>query len=456
MRNKYSLLLLFLAWLPFSQAQETNYFFIRQEANKLHYDSTSAPMQAFFQKWNRMVISHQGNISIIHIGGSHVQAGTLPHRIRTNILSAYPTLVSGRGLIFPYSAAANCNNPNDYRVHCPQRVILTRNVHKEPAYPLGLCGIAVTAHDEPTTIQILNTDTQFDYSVTRVVILGHSPQGVVPQLSYDNHYTSPSYIDSQRHRYIFNLARTVDSIEILLPCGDGQSFTLNGVQLSSRNAGITYNSIGVNGAAVPDYLKCNLHDDLHLLHPDLVIFGIGINDAHGTDFDSVAFRRNYLKLCDSIRSINPQCAFIFITNNDCYRKTSRRSYSVNTNGLQVRDVCYRLAAATGGAVWDQFEIMGGLRSMEKWQKAGLAQKDKVHFTRAGYQLIGDMFSQALLDAIHSAKPVKAIKTDNKVKAKSPDDLPRGLRRKPRKHVTIQPTPSPNSNENDNRFPYISD
>jgi lysophospholipase L1-like esterase len=37
--------------------------------------------------------------------------------------------------------------------------------------------------------------------------------------------------------------------------------------------------------------------------------------------------------------------------------------------------------------------------MEKWQKAGLAQKDKVHFTRAGYRLVGDMLYEALYNEI---------------------------------------------------------
>jgi lysophospholipase L1-like esterase len=40
--------------------------------------------------------------------------------------------------------------------------------------------------------------------------------------------------------------------------------------------------------------------------------------------------------------------------------------------------------------------MGGLKSMAEWQKYGLAQKDKVHFTKKGYELIGDKFYNALI------------------------------------------------------------
>ena len=50
------------------------------------------------------------------------------------------------------------------------------------------------------------------------------------------------------------------------------------------------------------------------------------------------------------------------------------------------------------AVWDQFDVMGGLESMQDWEQAGLAQKDKVHFTKAGYQLMGDLLYNALIES----------------------------------------------------------
>lgn len=460
MRSSRTLVLLCLL-LAAVGGRAQQYPFIRYDANVLHYDTNAAPMQFLFQKWQRVTSSGQGNLNIMHIGGSHVQAGSFPHRIRTNILRNYPNSVGSRGMVFPYSAAAKCNNPADYKVHCPEKVSLTRNVYSNPEHPLGLCGISVTAENQPTHVQMLIADKEFDYSTTRVIVLGYSPQGVEPMLSYDSRKITPSYTDTVNHRFVFNLQREVDSFEVVLPCKEGQSFTLTGVYLGSRHSGITYNSIGVNGAAVPDYFKCALTRDLKLIRPDLVIFGIGINDAHGSNFDSVAFKRNYLRLCDSIRSVNPYCAFIFVTNNDCYRKTGRKSYSVNTNGLQVRDVCYRLASITGGAVWDQFEIMGGLKSMAEWQKNKLAQADKVHFTRAGYQLLGDLFYAALDRELkkdwraHALKKGSGNSTEKaNIKNASKDKpLPRGLRRKP-SHKPA--TTNSNNNLNSDRFPYIPD
>lgn len=385
------------------------YSFINYDGNNLRYNTASPSMRLFFDKWHRVVSTGQGNLNIVHIGGSHVQAGTMSNTIRCNLMHAFPRLVGNRGMIFPYSAAAKCNNPRDYRVHCAQKVSLSRNVHREYPYPLGLCGISITAADTLTEVAIVMNEPTVDYATNKIVVFGHSDEKVVPLLNIGYLEISPSYIDTVSERYVFNLGLPVDSFAVILPCQAGESFTLTGIFLGNRRPGFSFHSIGVNGAAVPNYLRCeHFARDLRMLHPDMVVFGIGINDAADPDFDTAAFRRGYLSLIDSIRSVNPDCAFVFLTNNDSFRPVRRKRrthYEVNRNGLLAREVFYRLADDCSGAVWDQFEIMGGLKSMDTWYKEQLAQKDRVHFTTAGYQLLGNLFTNALFDAyLNSRQP----------------------------------------------------
>ena len=279
-------------------------------------------------------------------------------------------------------------------------MLLTRNVFKEPAELLGVSGIAVTAADEPAEIGIALNDADIDFAIDSIVLLGASRGGIVPQIRIGERLLNPVTSDTTLRRYSYALDEKVDSFHIVLPCVEGQSFAVTGVYVASAKPGITVHSIGVNGAALRDYLdKCPyFNTDLTMMCPDLVIFGIGINDASGDNFDTVLFRQKYMRLIDSIRSVSPECVFLFVTNNDSFRRI-RRNYIVNSNATLARDVFYRLADATGGAVWDQFSIMGGLGSMAQWQQASLAQKDKVHFTRTGYTLIGDMMSNALYETL---------------------------------------------------------
>lgn len=404
MRHSAALLLLLvlLVSVP-AYAQQQRYNFVQYSANQMHGDSLSATFQHFVERWNSVIHQRHGNIHIVHIGSSHVQGGTLPHTVRMNLLRRHPSLVGPRGMIFPYSAAARCNNPADYRVHCMEKVDLCRNVYQEPEAELGLCGIAVTAHDSLTTVTLVRNEYEVDFTVDRLTVLGYSPDGVVPYLDVNGLQLTPQHSDPAHRSFSFTLPQQADSISIILPCDSAQRFTLTGVYLDNDHPGISYHSIGVNGSAVRDYLKCPyLTRDLSLLQPDMVIFGIGINDAARPDFDTAVFHSEYRQLVDSVRSVNPLCAIVFITNNDSYKRVgSRRKkhYEVNTQAESVRELFYRLAAETDALVWDQFEVMGGLRSMMQWQKAGLAQRDKVHFTREGYHLIGDLFSEALLKAI---------------------------------------------------------
>jgi len=397
--QKYILIpLLFFA----ASLQAQSYPFIRYKENRLQHADRSESLARFFDRWQRMEATGQGNINIVHIGGSHVQAGTMSNTIRQRLMHSHPRLVSGRGMLFPYSAAARCNNPADYRVHCPQKVALTRNIYKEYPHPLGLCGISVTASDSLTEVGIVLRDSTVNYATRRIIVLGHSEQGVVPLLNLGGRMVYPSYIDRGTDRHVFNLAGAVDSFVVLLPCRTGEQFTLTGIHLDNLRPGFSFHSIGVNGASVPDYLRCrHFTRDLRLLRPDMVIFGLGINDANKSDFDTADFRRNYLELVDSVLRVNPDCALVFITNNDSFTKIGRRKYHVNKNGALAREVFHRLARETGGVVWDQFQLMGGLKSMEQWQKAKLAQSDRVHFTRTGYQLLGDLFYEALMEARRS-------------------------------------------------------
>lgn len=178
-------------------------------------------------------------------------------------------------------------------------------------------------------------------------------------------------------------------------------FTLTGILAENNAPGITYTNVGINGAKVSNYFEeaCPLFEkEMSYYKPDLVIFAIGINDANVDVFNDKAFREDYDMLIKRIRKVSPKTAFIFETNNDSYRKVRKKKYVQHPNGEIARKAFFMLADKHKAGVWDKFSIMGGLGSMAKWEKADLAKKDKVHFKTAGYQLLGDMFYKALMQA----------------------------------------------------------
>nr|WP_282189183.1 GDSL-type esterase/lipase family protein [Maribellus sp. YY47] len=193
----------------------------------------------------------------------------------------------------------------------------------------------------------------------------------------------------------FSLNTYVDSLTLTLTRKSNStgSFTLFGITTESAPNGIMYHSIGVNGAHVPAYLRCQLFEkQLAELKPDLVILGIGINDAYGRRFTQDRFEDHYDQLIAEIKRAAPDAAIVFTTNNDSYLY---RRY-VNKNGEKVRESMLRMAEKYNAGVWDMFTVMGGLNSIVLWQQNHLAQSDKIHFTREGYLMIADLFFNALM------------------------------------------------------------
>ncbi|GHT08084.1 hypothetical protein FACS189426_02860 [Bacteroidia bacterium] len=364
----------------------------------------STKMNAFFQKFDSLFIFGTGKINILHIGGSHVQADFFSNQVRRNLDAINRDFKPSRGYIFPFSIAKT-NNPTNYTVEYKGKWSSARNVQKNREIPLGVGGVAVYTNDPAAEITIrLNVDAfdhRWDFDGLKLIgYVEDNSMGVKPVLIYNDSTYIEAEQDAASKTYLFSLPGLTDSFTIrflqeeFIP----HTFILNGFIPQKDEEGIVYHAIGVNGATVNSYLNSeNFEDELKLISPDLVIFAIGINDASGAGFTEVAFIANYNLLIEKIKRVSPGCAFIFITNNDSFRRISRRKYAVNRNGLIAQKAFYRLAEQHQGGVWDFFSLMGGLSSMQKWEKAGLAKMDKIHFTKEGYVLIGNLFYNALMN-----------------------------------------------------------
>ncbi|MCK9157050.1 MAG: GDSL-type esterase/lipase family protein [Paludibacteraceae bacterium] len=401
------LLICFCGWAqPFQKKEIPSYGFINMEMNKIQFFGTDTMRKyCFYEKLDFLIKMKKGRVNILHIGGSHVQADIFSNQVRLNLDAVNGDLKPNRGYIFPYETAKT-NNPSNYEVTHKGEWIPTRNVKKDRVARLGLGGIAVSTKDPNAEISVkLNVDsTKKRWRFSRLRLMGYcESSNVLPTLKLGNSFLVSTY-DSISSTYVFELSAPADSFTVIFPQKDTllHLFTVTGFIPENDEYGIIYHSVGVNGASVPSYLSCpDFNRDMALIRPDLVIFGIGINDAVPANFSDSAFVAHYDSLIAGIENVSPGCLYLFVTNNDSFKKKGkgRRAPSVvNENGLKAQRAFYTLAMKHDGAVWDLFALMGGLSSMQAWQNAGLARKDKIHFTPKGYQLIGDMFYNALIEA----------------------------------------------------------
>ena len=375
------------------------YSFIDTTINKISYPNDGIALDHFFKKLDTLVKYGTGKLSIVHFGGSHIQADIISNQLRKNLYLFHPNLIGERGFIFPFTAAET-NNPRNYITDYKGIWEVTKNTNSELSKPLGIGGIAITTNDSlpEITIKLRNAEEpKLFFSRVRIIGINKS-NNYTPVVFTDSIQSFEGVYDRKSGSYVFDLQDSFDAFTLKLYRTESgpYSFTLQGIVLENDTPDLAYHSIGINGASIPSYLKCEyLERDIKLLKPDLVIFSIGINDAVGDDFNADTFKKNYALLIEKIKSVAPHTDILFTTNNDSYKKNGRKYY-VNANGFLARNTFFEMGNTYQAGVWDLFSIMGSLHSMKNWEEAGLAAKDKIHFTREGYIILGDLLFNALI------------------------------------------------------------
>ncbi|MBP5137040.1 MAG: hypothetical protein ILP23_06960 [Paludibacteraceae bacterium] len=393
------------------------YSCVNYEQASLVFPAGRRAHDIFNAKLDSLVRFRKNSVRFWHVGGSHVQGDMFSHRLRSNLTKMAPDLISTRGVLFPF-AMAKTNFDRNYRMSYTGTWTAQRNVQRNVTYRLGLTGIAAQTTDtvdaEATVTLNLNVGKSPSWTMDRLRVMGYASSAdvkVFTVLKFEKFHatlrdTIWSKYDSETESYVVPLPQNTDSATIVISTPKNESFTLTGLIPESDEPGIQYFSSGINGAAVPSWLKCeDLARDLKLVRPDIVFFAIGVNDAAVAPdkFDVEAFKDGYRRIIKMVRNVNPDAAFVFITNNDTYRKVSKKSKVANVNAFAVEEAFMKLAEEYDGAVWNVFDFMGRLRSSTKWRDAGLMNKDLIHFTRKGYELLGDMLFNALIEDCVNSK-----------------------------------------------------
>ena len=355
----------------------------RPDSSVLRIPGSRQSLERFHKKLAACSDKPDSCVTIWHIGGSHVQAGHFSSRMRHNFdsLGRYPS--AGRGYIFPYPLA-HTNYDRSYNVSGEGEWTGTRSSYPNrkleymPSW--GITGIAAYTTDS-TACFSLGCPQPF----TRLHLLAEASEYVQP-LAVCGSDTLRFEPDSLLQGFVLELDEAADSVTILPSLKEGEYFCVKGLLPEHPGMnGVRYISTGVNGARTSTWTeRCpEFERELSLIHPDLVILGLGINDAAcpAKKFSSDKFKANYRKLLDIIRKQAPECALVFITNNDSWRYSGRRMVH-NENGPAVRKAMFELAEEYDGAVWDLFEIMGGNGSAEAWRDSSLMKKDRLHWRPA--------------------------------------------------------------------------
>ncbi|ARN78307.1 hypothetical protein BST97_10080 [Nonlabens spongiae] len=420
---------------------------------EIKYDRVLHP---FFKKLDSLKNGQITQLTVVHIGDSHVQGPYFPQYTREGLQQVFGN--AGRGFVFPYRVA-NTNGSVDVKFKSDVDWKSMRNVKSDGSDDVGLSGINFETI-EPDFLLEVNLDESVED--TRIVkILSQHPERFKLSLASEKdiikttvrfkNYTvkSGEYLGKIASKFgtsvsaikklngfkndninagqsikipvkqggeknsknvnFSDLKKLVDS-SYYLPPGNNQfyirpattaeRYVLDGLSFSNNEVGILYHAIGVNGSKFSDYNKFpRFFDQLAALKPDLIIISLGTNESFYTNYsveklrkDMDAFNRNLLR-----RNITGN---ILLTSPPPSIKNKRTANETATEYAYEMGV---FANLNSWAFYDLHSVSRASKAMEDWYKAGLTARDKIHFLENGYKLQAQLLVQTLLESYNAYK-----------------------------------------------------
>jgi lysophospholipase L1-like esterase len=385
----------------------TKYPFIHFERDHYQFYTYDSPnFEKLFYDIQQMVKYRDRKLNFYHIGGSHLQADIYSNYMREKLQSYWGNeLIGERGFIFPFNLAGT-NNPGSYHFESPNRWHGYRSVvQRGDSLAYGLMGMAISCGDTSISMSFEYRKTTSKPPIDHVRI--YHNKGTLPYaIQYDTTKVkvlrqttnealgfTETYFENEVQSFQMKFTRLADSL--LTDSLPTKSLFIYGFHLMNKRPGISYTTIGVNGAGLYTYLdNVNYEEQLTEYPPDFMAFSVGTNDANTTyeGFSPQKFKRNLESMMQKALRANPNCAILLTVPNDAYYK---KKY-LNKNVAREREMIIELAKQYKLPVWDFYGIMGELGSSKKWQLSGLMRPDLVHFTPAGYKLKGEMFFESFL------------------------------------------------------------
>lgn len=417
----------------------------------------------FYEKMYQLEQSKSGKINIVHIGDSHIQADLFTAKIRTQFQKVFGN--GGFGFTFPYSVAKT-NNSAPIRYSASGNFQSFRNLYADENRPVGLSGFSMEANSDDFAIQLNVKDAQFNFTKLKVItpqnvnlfdvsvshknivverkvpkkithkvkpgeVLGgiadkynvslkalKKANGLKSDMIRDGKVlTIPSkatqsktstkmeYIPIELQPSLFSndyySETPLDKIAIV-PNQEIDYFALNGLVLENNNSGVIYHSIGVNGAKTSDYNKFRLfNEQLPVLNPDLVIISLGTNESFDKQSGEQYFA-NLNQMIQGIKDKNPQACVLVMTPPP---SVLHRKYK-NTFIEKYAEFIEENANLKNYAVWDLLQVFGGNKSIKRNVAKGYMARDKVHYSKAGYEKQGELFFEAFLQSYELFKSTK--------------------------------------------------
>ncbi len=372
------------------------YAFVHSERNEI---VNAGVLDSVFEKLYQQKLHNNQRINLLHIGDSHIQADMITAPLRTGFQKEFGN--AGRGLVIPLRVSGS-NEPFSYKITSNLKWYGKRCVYVNDSLAYGIGGFAAKTSNDSAILNIrTNNYAPLNYAFNRLTVFYQHDSsfnftlydtGGVRIANFNNDSVS-AFLNYSRA----NLPQLTNNVILKMERKDSSQnqATVYGFNLENDSNGVLYHVVGVNGAEAYQYVAArHFAEQTALLTPDVIIISLGTNETQRRPFDKVLTQARLDSLVKQLQVCNPKVPVVLTSPPDSY--FHRKNY--NTAIATYHEMMVDYAKQNNLAVWDLYSVTGGYKSCYQWKKNGLMQRDGVHFTRAGYELQGNLLYEAIIKA----------------------------------------------------------
>lgn len=390
-------------------------------------DPSGRALFPFFDSLQRVAALEPGSQThVVQLGDSHTAADFMTSRLRRSLQARFGD--AGRGFLYP-GRAFKYYYQRDVKHGGAGPWVVQNGLRADAIEPLGLGGFRLTASTPDARIYAATCD---DCDSNRVVsafelFYWRRPGAGWLQVAIDGQPvrvidtaegSSPARPEGETGVFRLELPEGPHKLEAW-PTGE-LPVELFGVVLDREVPGVTLDALGINGATLQTSARWTWSlaaEQLQRRDPALLVTWYGTNESGSRDFSVPAYEQAWRDQLARLRRMVPDSACLVVgppdrlmrASSKCKPRKDRRGRPLPL-GPECRwrpaalldpiiEVQRRVAFEQGCAFWDVRRFMGGVGAMTLWveQSPALAQPDRVHLTREGYERVGQALATDLLD-----------------------------------------------------------
>lgn len=338
-------------------------------------------------------------IRIAHFGDSIIEGDLISTDLRHNLQSKFGGNGAGLLSMNSYDIQFRKSTRHTFSSDWKSASLFTRNPEK---MPLGLNGVAFVPTDNSWVKFETSRYDKWLKSFKTARVIAYNPNGD-GQLSYSFNNSQAKQIKLEKANYIketvLNSAGDANSLQINFK-GCSNAF-FYGVSLENGN-GVYVDNIplrGNSGVGIADIPMTSMKGFASVMDYRLIIINFGLNVLTPEASDYAWYVNKMEKVINMLKEAFPKASILVISVGD--KSVKKGSRFVTDPGVPSLVKAQRnLAEKTHVAFWNLYEAMGGDNSMEQWVSAAppMAFKDYSHFTYEGAEKVGELLTNALMEA----------------------------------------------------------